>query len=137
MSDFLKQSDRREILIAVWSADFVRNLNGKAELAESPVVLQRLAARAADCADRAINALRLLIEVEFRLLSSEELERCYMTWEDFVAGCRGNTLRDSDGYGELATADHHVSDLRIVPSGTFGARYVRPDWATHVCWYNK
>ena len=137
MSDFLKQSDRREILIAIWSAEFVRHLDGKAELAESPVVLQRLAARAANCADRTIDALRLLVEVEFRFLSGAEIDRHSMTWGGFVAGCRGNTLRDSDGYGELATADHHVSNLRIEPSGTFGARYVRPDWATHVCWYNK
>jgi hypothetical protein len=136
MRDFSKHLDRRDLLTAIWAAEFVRHLDGKAELAESPVVLQRNAERAADCADRTVDALRMLFEVEFRPLTPRELERCYMTWEEFVASCQGNTLRNEDGFGKLATADHHVSNLRVDPSGTFGAHF-RPDWATHVCWYNK
>lgn len=134
---FIKHVDRRELLIAVWSAEFTRALAGKAELATSPVVLRRLAERAANSADRTIEALRLLVEVEFRLASAGELDDCYMTWEKFVAYCHDGTLTDDHGHGTLATDDDHVSNVRVHPGDALHDSYVRPDWATHVCWYRN
>ena len=43
-------------------------------------------------------------------------------------------LEDYDGHGDLATATE-VSDVGISPSDL--SYFVRPSWATHVCWYNR
>lgn len=129
---------RRELVVAVWAAEFTRALGGTAQSEPtSAAILRRLAERAADSADRAVEALRLFIDVEFRLASGGELDDCYMTWEKFVAACRGGALTDDDGHGELATDEHYISSLRVHPSKALRNDYPRPDWATHVCWYNK
>jgi len=57
-----------------------------------------------------------------------------MTWADFLEGVEGGMLDDYDGFGELATADA-VSRVEVNPSDA--ADLVRPDWATHVVWYNR
>jgi hypothetical protein len=57
-----------------------------------------------------------------------------MTWEDFVDNVECGGFIDYDGYGELAMATQ-VSNVTICPSDVEG--FVRPDWATHVLWYNK
>lgn len=61
---------------------------------------------------------------------------CYMTWAEFVGTCYGG-LTDDDGHGELATDDDQISNVRVYPSDALSKHYDRPDWATHVCWYNK
>lgn len=129
----LKEFDRQNLILSVWSAEFARSLGGIAS-AGSPVLLRLLAERAAASADRAVEAIRLLLDVEFRLASHDELERCYMPWEKFVDACRNVTVMD--GYGELAT-DDYVSNIRVYPVVVVDPGYVRPSWATHVCWYSK
>ena len=138
--NYAKELDRRELVLAVWAAEFTRALNGVAPHDATPhdaTILRRLAESAAKSADRAVEALRLLVDVKFRLAEPDELESCYMPWEEFVSCCETNALTDDDGHGELATTDHHVSNVRIHPRDAINEGYVRPDWATHVCWYNK
>lgn len=60
--------------------------------------------------------------------------KCLMTREDYEGGVECGGLTDYDGCGDLATATH-VSDVTICPSDT--EDYTWPEWATHVCWYNK
>ena len=79
----------------------------------------------------AVSSLEVASGVKFRVVDA--LDTC-MPWASFMVSCRDGFLTDEDGYGELAT-DLQVSDVRIVPSDAFN--YVRPSWATHVCWYNK
>lgn len=132
-----KQLDRKELVLAVWAAEFTRALGSPYAEAHDAAILRSRAEDAARSADRAVEALRLLVDVEFRLASTDELRDCYMTWEEFVYGCESTALTDYDGFGELATADHHVSNVRVDPSDALDESYVRPDWATHVAWYNK
>jgi hypothetical protein len=78
--------------------------------------------------------------VEFRRANPGELDDCYMTWEKFVACCQEGALTDYDGYGELATDDHRISNIRILPRDALSESYrldSHPAWATHVRWYNK
>lgn len=61
---------------------------------------------------------------------------CHMTWDDFVSSCESNSFIDYDGFGEFATATH-VSDETIKPSEVVAPGFVKPEWVTHVVWYNK
>jgi hypothetical protein len=125
-----------EVEKAVWAAEFTRALHG--ERAQSAAIQRRLAESAAESADRAVDALRLRVDVEFRLAHKDDLDDCYMAWADFVDACRAGGFTDDDGHGELATDDRHVSNIRIYPNEAIrGDNYSRPDWATHVIWYNK
>lgn len=133
--NYAKELDRRDLVIAVWAAEFTRALRG--ETTSTGEILRNLAQSAAASADRAIEALRLLIDgVEFRDLLPDEHHDCRMAWDDFVASCRAGGLTDDDGHGELAT-DARVSNIRIYPGEALSVSYVRPNWATHVVWYNK
>jgi hypothetical protein len=143
--NYAKHLNRHELVLAVWAAEFTRSL-GSVPVMENPQtasfpttapILRLLAQRAASSADRMVEALRLLIDVEFRLASYDELDDCYLTWDKFIACCQGGALTDAHGHGELATEDHHVSNVRIVPSEALSESYVRPDWATHVRWYDR
>lgn len=59
-----------------------------------------------------------------------------MTWEEFMDCVESGFFIDYDGHGELATSDS-VSDVRVYPSEAGRPDYKRPDWATHVVWYNR
>lgn len=72
---------------------------------------------------------------KFEKIDADE-ELCLMTWDDFVQSCQSNAFIDDDGFGELATATH-VSDVSVSPSQAVCSDYNRPQWATHVSWYNK
>lgn len=61
---------------------------------------------------------------------------CMMPWDEFAQSCHANAFTDDDGFGDLATATH-VSNLSVSPSQAVRADYHRPQWATHVSWYNK
>lgn len=134
---YAKELDRRDLVLAVWAAEFTRSLGG-APLSRDVTLLRRCTEQAAESADRAVEALRLLIDVEFQLIPAKEIANgCYMPWAKFVACCESNGITDDDGFGELATTDHHVSNLRVHPRDALDKNYVRPDWATHINWYNK
>jgi hypothetical protein len=135
--NYAQQLDRKDLVLAVWAAEFTRTLAGAPSAKNSAALLQCLAERAAESADRAVEALRLFLTVEFRVASYDELDRCYMTWEKFVGYCTGSALTEDDGHGELATDDHHVSNVRVYVGDAIRSDYDRPTWATHVCWYNK
>jgi hypothetical protein len=61
----------------------------------------------------------------------------HMPWANFVAQVMQGSIDDYDGYGHLATAACrstvviHPSDLRA-PHG-----YSKPEWATHVVWFDR
>jgi hypothetical protein len=149
----VKELDRRDLVLAVWSAEFVRALanenghNSVQERTRDPMILRERAERSAERADRAIEALRLLVDVEFRSpvmahapAGSERVEvdgQCHMPWEDFVANCRATAFTDDDGFGVLATHNLRISNIRVYPSEALHRGYDRPSWATHVVWYNK
>jgi hypothetical protein len=62
-----KQLDRRELVLAVWSAEFARALDKTTLSATHDVPLQRrLAEEAAKSADLAVEALRLLVDDEYK-----------------------------------------------------------------------
>jgi hypothetical protein len=58
----------------------------------------------------------------------------HMSWADFLQYVKGGDFNDDDGCADLAT-ETHVSDISISCSGA--ASFQRPEWATHVVWYNK
>ncbi len=126
--------DRKELVLAVWAAEFARRMNGSAEAIVDGPVLRLMTESAAKSADRLIEALRLLIDVEFGPIGQDDY---YVTWEAFVETCQSGGFVNDDGFGELATADRQVSNTRVHPSDALDPSYSRPAWATHVCWYNK
>lgn len=61
----------------------------------------------------------------------------HMTWDDFAESCEDGSFIDYDGDGHLATADK-CSNITVLPSMLEdGSNWKKPDWATHVVWYNK
>jgi hypothetical protein len=60
----------------------------------------------------------------------------HMTWEHFKECVDSGGFIDYDGYGDLATADQ-CSNVTISPSKLSDGKWKRPEWATHVVWYNR
>lgn len=60
----------------------------------------------------------------------------HMTFESFKESVESGCLMDDDGHGDLATADG-CSNITINPSQLDDDSWKKPDWATHVVWYNK
>jgi hypothetical protein len=58
----------------------------------------------------------------------------HMSWSDFMQYVNGGDFNDDDGCADLATATH-VSNISISCSGA--KDFNKPEWATHVVWYNK
>ena len=133
--NYAKHLDRNELVLAVWAAEFARCMNGAASVRLGAPAMREMADRAAESANRLVEAIHLLTEVEFRVASADEVNDL-MTWEKFVAACQQGGV-NKGGYGELTTDDHHVSNVRVHPSSALSESYVRPDWATHVRWYDR
>ncbi len=57
-----------------------------------------------------------------------------LSWDEFLDDVQNGMLEDYDGHGDLATATE-VSNVGISPSDL--SYFMRPSWATHVCWYNR
>lgn len=58
----------------------------------------------------------------------------HMSWADFLQHVEDGGINDDDGSAELAT-ETHVSNVSV---GCVSARTLKkPEWATHVVWYNK
>lgn len=72
--------------------------------------------------------------VRFTPIDPEDDGGVHMTWDEFASGVRSAAFTDDDGFGEYATLTH-VADMRVRPSTV--SHNARPDWATHVVWYNK
>jgi hypothetical protein len=64
-----------------------------------------------------------------------EIHPSHLAWDDFVDNCLEGNFIDFDGFGKLAT-DTHVSDVQIRPSQVVRG-FHKPDWVTHVVWYNR
>jgi hypothetical protein len=58
----------------------------------------------------------------------------HMSWADFLQHVEDGGINDDDGSAELAT-ETHVSNVSV---GCVSAKTIKkPEWATHVVWYNK
>jgi hypothetical protein len=53
---------------------------------------------------------------------------------DFLQYADGGDFSDDDGCADLATATH-VSNISVSCCGA--KDFKKPEWATHVVWYNK
>ena len=58
------------------------------------------------------------------------------TLSEFNDLCNTNSFIDYDGFGHFATANE-VSNIPICPSEMVTGSVKTPDWATHVCWFNR
>ena len=58
----------------------------------------------------------------------------HMTWQAFLECVESKVFLDYDGHGDLATATQ-CSNRTISPSQV--KDFKKPDWCTHVVWYNK
>lgn len=72
-------------------------------------------------------------QLEFRNYDGLDKE-CKMTISQFRGGVKYNCFTQYDGFGLYATHDK-VSNKEIKFSELFDNTL--PEWATHVCWYNK
>jgi hypothetical protein len=63
-------------------------------------------------------------------------EDCMMTLSEFRQAVETNSFIDYDGFGHFAT-EHKVSNLPISPSELKKGTIEVPEWATHICWYNR
>jgi hypothetical protein len=73
----IKSLDRRDLILAVWAAEFTCALGGTA-MSQGGAGLHAAAFSASRCADRAVEALRLLADVEFRIAVRDDLNNHYM-----------------------------------------------------------
>ncbi len=64
---------------------------------------------------------------KLKLMSSFD-EKCKVTAEEFIQDKESGFINEDDGQGYWAT-ETMISKLSCF--------YVKPDWATHVCWYNN
>jgi hypothetical protein len=91
--------------------------------------------------DRAVTEIAQALQLA-QPPTMQPLDSCgtHMTWEAFLERIDSGMFTDDDGFGELATSDQY-SNVTIHPSDVDGelarSEYNRPDWATHVVWYNK
>lgn len=58
----------------------------------------------------------------------------HMSWADFIQYTEGGDFNDDDGCADLAT-ETHVSTISVSCSSV--KTFKKPEWATHVVWYNK
>lgn len=58
------------------------------------------------------------------------------TFESFKGCVDGGWFIDYDGFGEWAT-EKEKSNAIVRPSHITGSTIGKPEWATHVVWYNR
>lgn len=76
-----------------------------------------------------IDLNQIVHEKKFGLTDMDDFERkCLMTAEDFNDAVDHNAIMSDDGCGNWAT-ENKISDLSCWE--------VQPEWATHVCWFNR
>jgi hypothetical protein len=76
-----------------------------------------------------INLVKLMEEQEANLEEMSEFNRkCLMTAEDFETDHKSGFLLSCDGSGNWAT-EKMISNISCFNT--------RPEWATHVCWFNN
>lgn len=63
-----------------------------------------------------------------QVLDQEELDECLMTAQEFIEDEKRGMLTADDGTGYWATATHRSTKTTYCD---------RPEWATHVVWYNR
>jgi len=59
-----------------------------------------------------------------------------MTLDSWLECVESGSFIDYDGHGNLATP-YEMSNIRVWPSLHMDGKLERPNWATHVIWFNK
>lgn len=81
-----------------------------------------------------------MTETKFRPYEKDyfegEGEGTVFTLDEYRLQCDKGSFIDDDGTGYLMKGTELVSDVEFEPSAAC-CRAALPDWATHVCWYNK
>lgn len=103
-------------LAAIWNASN-----------DIPTLIRAEEAKIAE-AEARIAALKVKRGQELTPLDDDEKEECLMTAEDFIRDEKAGCFTCDDGNGVWATATHKSDIDTGLP---------RPDWATHVVWYNR
>lgn len=85
---------------------------------------ERIVAKAND----RIKELKIKRGPLFILLDDDEKESCLMTAEEFEDDENSGMLTSDDGSGVWATSTHKSELTTYAP---------KPQWATHVVWYNR
>ena len=76
-----------------------------------------------------LDIIELSMNMQAGMIELSDFDRtCLMTAEEFESEVDHDTICESDGIGYWAT-NTKVSEISCFDS--------RPDWATHVCWYNN
>jgi hypothetical protein len=61
-----------------------------------------------------------------------------MTFEEFKDAVEDGVFIDDDGSGDWATSEgYYETGPSVFPSDLSRENFVKPDWATHVMWYNR
>lgn len=111
-------------------ADIVRKAVGHGAIV-TPIKLDQVAPGYINFAKEVLNIdlEKILIEKEFGLTEFSNLDReCLMTAEEFKEHTDSGGIISSDGCGNWAT-DKMISEVSCWKE--------KPDWATHVCWFNN
>lgn len=58
-----------------------------------------------------------------------------ITVDEFLKAVESRSLMDYDGHGYWATVFEYDETVKVQPS-TVGLSY-RPEWATHLVWFNR
>jgi len=94
------------------------------QLREAQVEIAKLKLRIAELEHKDLPTMRAI----------DRTHGLHMSWKDFLQYVEGGDFIDYDGFARLATATHE-SEHSISPSDVGG--YEKPEWATHVIWYNR
>ena len=82
------------------------------------------------------------MEVDLEMQSPLDAE-CLMPIERWLEGVVTRFFTDYDGYGHWATKKRVDRTTIVHPSDVMSAEPNKPDttkvpqWATHICWYNR
>ena len=104
--------------------ELANNWNAANDIAQLLAAQELIIAKAND----RIKELKIKRGPLFILLDADEKENCLMTAEEFADGEECGMLTGDDGNGVWATASHK-SELTTYAT--------KPEWATHVVWYNR
>jgi len=58
----------------------------------------------------------------------------YFTW---VASVKSGCLINYDGFGHWANKEVYEDSITVYPSQFTQGALLKPEWATHIVWYNR
>lgn len=127
------------------SEDHVKKLEAKIKVMVEASEAMLDAGNGYPCEGKVLRARRQLAEsllgYSSKVPMPEELEKNehgdLMPYEDWVECVDCSGFIDYDGHGYYATEDGHDKRLVLLPSHYKKGVNPKPDWATHVIWFNR